>query len=69
MSTVMIPEVKVLRETEKALLVLTDEGDELWVPKSVVDEDSEVFQKDDEGTLIVQEWFAKKTDELRGYVE
>lgn len=64
MSTVMIPDVKVLRETEKALLVLTNEDDEVWVPKSVVDDDSEVFQKDDEGTLIVQEWFAKKTDEF-----
>ena len=69
MSTVMIPEVKVLRETEKALLVLTDEGEEVWVPKSVVDEDSEVYQKDDEGTLIVQEWFAKKTEEFQGYVD
>lgn len=69
MGTVTIPEVVVTKETEKALLVRTEEGDEIWVPKSVVDEDSEVYQKGDEGTLTVQEWFVKKTDELRGYLE
>jgi hypothetical protein len=49
--------------TDKAILVEID-GEEVWVPQSQVDEDSEVYQKGDEGTLIVSEWFAKQ----RGWV-
>jgi hypothetical protein len=33
-----------------------------WVPKSVLHDDSEVYQKGDEGTLIVLEWFALKEE-------
>jgi hypothetical protein len=69
MSTTEIPEVKAIRATKQALLILTDEGDEVWVPKSVIHDDSEVYEDGHEGTLVVQEWFAKKTEEFRGYVE
>lgn len=50
------------KETAKAILVCLKDQDarEVWVPKSVLDEDSEVYQQDDEGTLIVQDWFASK---------
>ena len=67
--TVEIPDVKVLRESEKALLCKTPEGAEVWVPKSVVDDESEVKEVHDEGTLVVQKWFAKKTDDLIDYVD
>ena len=69
MSTTEIPEVKVLRATKQALLVQLEDLTEVWVPKSVVHDDSEVYEDGHEGTLVVQEWFAKKTDELRGYAE
>lgn len=46
-------------ETEKALKVLI-EGETFWIPKSVVHDDSEVYEKDHEGVLVVQEWFAEK---------
>lgn len=69
-SYVEIPDVKCLRDTEKALLCRTDAGDEVWVPKSVVDENnSEVSDVGDEGVLVLEEWFAKKEDDLRDYVE
>ena len=46
----------------KAVLIdcpLLDDGE--WVPKSVITDDSEVWkEKQDRGTLIVEEWFAKK---------
>lgn len=64
-----VPDVVVLRVTEKALLCKTPEGEEVWVPKSVVDDSSEVQEAHDEGTLVVQKWFAKKTDELLDYVD
>ena len=49
-------------ETEKAIFVygVTDSEDGIWVPKSLVDDDSEVYKKGDEGTLVLPEWFAVK---------
>lgn len=52
-------EVLARRETDKALLVEID-GKSYWVPKSMISEDSEVYAPDDEGTLIVREWWAKQ---------
>jgi hypothetical protein len=68
--TVEIPNVTVVRETDKAILCqLEEDGEEVWVPQSLVDEASEVWKAKDEGTLVVPKWFAKKTDALRDYVE
>lgn len=45
--------------TERALLVHHD-GDQVWIPKSLV-EDPEQYEKWDEGvTVLVKEWFARK---------
>ena len=46
-------------ETDSALLVDID-GDEVWVPKSVIHDDSEVYEKGHEGTLVVESWWARK---------
>lgn len=55
---------KCLRETEKALLVELEDHDnrEVWIPKSVIHDDSEVFdsEKNAEGSVVVQEWWAMK---------
>jgi len=53
----------VLRSTEKALLCeLTEQGKEVWVPKSVVHDDSEVYDDGEhsQGTLVLKQWFARK---------
>lgn len=34
------------------------DGTEEWVPTSLINDDSEVYQVGDEGTLVVPEWFA-----------
>jgi len=54
--------VNVTRETEKALLCVPEdeEGKQLWIPKSVVHDDSEVWKKGDEGKLVVKAWYAEK---------
>jgi hypothetical protein len=52
---------EVTRETDKAILVVVD-GDEEWIPKSVIDDDSEVHSMKsgrDGGTMLVAEWFAR----------
>lgn len=54
-----VSEVK--RETNKAILVVVD-GDDEWIPKSVIDDDSEVYSAEsgrDGGTMLVAEWFAR----------
>lgn len=53
---------QVRRETDKAILVyLEDEGEERWIPKSVIHDNSEVYSlATSEGTLVVQTWWAEK---------
>lgn len=46
-------------ETRKAILVQIDD-EEYWIPKSQVEDDSEVYQSGDEGELVVTSWFAEK---------
>ena len=56
---------KITRETEKAVLFVTKTGDQLWVPKSVVHDDSDVFKNGDEGEFKVKHWWAAKNDHVR----
>ncbi len=54
---------KVLAETDKALQVqVKDLKQTVWIPKSVIHDDSEVFNStsDFEGELFVKRWFARK---------
>ncbi len=44
-------------ETDLALCVEV-EGEEVWIPKSLVADESEVQERGDEGELIIPEWFA-----------
>jgi len=58
--TAKFEDVTVKLETKLALLVVLDTGEEIWIPKSQIHADSEVYKKDTEGTLVVSEWFATK---------
>ena len=58
-------EVGVVRCVEETNLALLVKGEclpkgQLWVPKSVVHDDSEVYGIGHEGKLVVKEWFAEK---------
>lgn len=55
--------VKVVAESEKAIKV-TNEDDSFWVPKSVVHDDSEVWKNEDEGKLVVKQWWAEKENRV-----
>jgi len=52
--------VSVVIETDEALLVRFEDSTEKWIPKSVIHVDSDVFEADSEGTLIVKRWFAER---------
>jgi hypothetical protein len=56
---VRMQEVVAIAETEKAVLCVVM-GEEVWVPKSVIADDSEVFGEGGEGLLVVQRWFGEK---------
>ena len=46
-------------ETDKALLCVID-GEEHWIPKGQITEDSEVYAKGDDGKLVVTQWIAEQ---------
>jgi len=52
--------VTVKRETAQAILAVLEDGTEKWIPKSAIAEESEVYEMETEGTLIVAQWFAEK---------
>ena len=52
-----IPDVRVIKSTEKAILCLI-EGEEYWIPQSQIDDDSEVWQAGDQGELVISTWIA-----------
>ena len=55
-----IEKVSVIAATSKALLCDID-GEEVWIPKSqIIEDESEVWDEDDEGTLVITEWIAKE---------
>jgi hypothetical protein len=52
---------EVVAATERALLVrFTKDGSEKWVPRSVIHDDSEVFEIEHRGRLVVKTWFVEK---------
>lgn len=46
--------------TERACLIIKPNGQEQWVPQSVIHDDSEVYKKGDEGKLVLMKWWVDK---------
>jgi hypothetical protein len=46
-------------ETERAILVEVN-AEEMWFPKTQIDESSEVTTKGDRGVLVISNWIAKQ---------
>ena len=55
--TVSFDEVVAIKETDASLLCVI-EGKKVWIPKSQIDDDSEVYKDGHEGTLVISEWIA-----------
>ena len=58
--TVSLAVEVVKAETYLAILCLFESGDELWIPKSQIHDDSEVYAKDHSGELVIPEWLAEE---------
>lgn len=59
---VELPNTTVEKETDRALLCDID-GAKVWVPKSQIHDDSEVYKGDTDGTLIVTRWWYEQHEE------
>jgi hypothetical protein len=59
MSKVRVDDVLCKASTTKAALMIIDD-DEYWIPQSQIDDDSEVWKKDDFGTLVITDWIAQQ---------
>lgn len=57
METASFEDVRCVRTTDLAALCIIW-GEKVWVPQSQIHEDSEVWKRGDEGTLVVTEWWA-----------
>lgn len=55
-------EGKVTKATDKALFVELESGESKWIPKSVLHDDSEVYDEgaNKEGEVVVKSWWAEK---------
>lgn len=54
---------KVVKASDKALQIeLTDIGETRWIPRSVIHDDSEVYDDgaNKEGEVVVKQWWAKQ---------
>lgn len=50
-------------KTENAILLEDEDGEEVWIPNSQIDDDSEIWnesEKGEEGKLVISEWLATK---------
>ena len=60
-ATYSVENAEAIRETSAALLVSAPEFVQpTWIPKSMIHDDSEVYETGTDGTLIVFEWLAKE---------
>ena len=55
-----VEDVVALAESEKAVLCRLPDDRKVWVPKSQIDELSDVKERGDEGMLTVRWWWAEK---------
>lgn len=57
----ILGQARVIQETDKAILVRLEDEQEVWIPKSVIHDNSEVYsEKSGEGMLVVAEWWAER---------
>jgi len=47
------------RQTQAAILV-TIQGQDVWVPQSAIDDDSEVYREGTSGRLVIKAWIAQR---------
>lgn len=57
---VELGDVTVVKTTDKALLIRTDDGTEAWIPRSLCLIDTTIKAEGDVGTLVIPSWYAEQ---------
>ena len=57
---VLFEEAKALHDTPEGLKVSVGGAEAVWIPKSAIHENSETYQRNTEGNLIIAKWLADK---------
>ena len=52
----------VRKDSDQAIYVELDSGELHWIPKSLVHDNSEVYEMGTDGVLIIPEWLAVKKE-------
>jgi hypothetical protein len=47
--------------------MLGEDGEQVWIPKSQIHDDSEVYKRGTEGVLVISEWIVEQKPELQKY--
>jgi len=58
---VTIEDVLAKGASEKAVLCVID-GEEYWIPKSQITDDSEVYDRGHKGKLVITRWLAQRRE-------
>lgn len=55
-------DAEIVKETEKALLVVFEgaQDEPIWIPKSQVDDRSEIWQAGESGKIWISAWIARE---------
>lgn len=53
-----IEDVTVIKASDRALLIKTEDGREVWIPKSQTLEGTEVGAEGDVGAIVIPAWLA-----------
>lgn len=53
-------EARALRKSKGGALLVEIDGEEIWIPQSIIDDKSEVWIEGDIGELVISLWFAEK---------
>ena len=56
-------QVTLKAKSKAAILVEDEDGEEVWIPNSQIDDDSEIWEDSElkeEGKLVISEWLATK---------
>ena len=56
---VTISDAKCIHESDGGALRVVVDGKSYWIPKKLVNEDSEVYKKNTDGDLIIPTWLAE----------
>ena len=51
-----LDDVTLVKSTDKAILIRTEDGTEVWIPRSCVLDGTEITKEGDVGGLIVPSW-------------